>query len=103
MKRNELLIVIYTCIDELNSEMESKSQITKTPETVIFGDESPIDSLGLVNLVVSLEQAINDEFNLELTLADEKAMSEKSSPFRTVSTLADYILKLIENEGLNNG
>ena len=67
-------------------------------QTVIFGKASHLDSLGLVNLIVSLEEAVNDEFNLEIILADERAMSLESSPFRTVSTLADYILLLLREK-----
>jgi acyl carrier protein len=96
--RNKILALIFNSIDELNSQSGLDSQLSKTKETVIFGKASPLDSLGLVNLIVSLEQAINDEFNLEITLADERAMSLENSPFKTVSTLADYILLLLKEK-----
>ncbi len=46
-----------------------------------------------MNLVVALEQRIEDEFGVSLTLADEKAMSYSRSPFRNVQTLRDYVLR----------
>ena len=52
--------------------------------------------MGLVTFLVDLEQKIEDEFDLDITIADEKAMSLKNSPFRTVSTLKEYIETLLE-------
>ncbi len=94
--KDKILELIYSSIDELNEQSEPENQLTKTETTVIFGKDSNIDSLGLVNLVVTLEQAINDEFNVEISLADEKAMSQENSPFNTVSTLANYIEDLLK-------
>ena len=65
----------------------------------LLGPESSVDSLGVVNLLVTLEQNIEDEFNVNITIADEKAMSQKHSPFRSVGTLIEYIqLLLNEND-----
>ena len=57
-----------------------------------------MDSLGLVNLIVSVEQNIEDDFDVSITIADERAMSQKHSPFRTVGTLADYIEILLKEK-----
>lgn len=64
----------------------------------LFGGESLLDSLGLVSLIVSIEEAIEDQFNTSIILADEKAMSRRTSPFSKVSYLVDYILELINAE-----
>ena len=100
--RNKIINVIYSSIDELNSQNEQENHLSKTENTVIFGKESKLDSLGLVNFIVSLEQEINDEFDVEISLADEKAMSQENSPFRNILTLADYITVLIDEQN-NNG
>ena len=54
-----------------------------------------MDSLGLVNLLVIIEQNIEDEFDVSVAIADEKAMSQKYSPFRTIGTLTNYINMLL--------
>jgi len=69
-------------------------QITET--TRLFGSQGVLDSMGLTTVIVDVEQEINDRFGLAITLADERAMSQKSSPFRSVQSLADYILTLVE-------
>lgn len=60
--------------------------------TTLFGPGGLLDSMGLVTLIVEVEQALADRFALTMTLADDRAMSQRSSPFRTVGTLAEYIL-----------
>ena len=93
--RNQILEIIYQAIDEINTERDVADQLTKTETTVILGSDGKLDSLGLVNLIVSLEEAINDTLDIEITLADERAMSRESSPFKTVASLADYIQVLV--------
>ena len=70
-------------------------QLNYSPEAVLFGSGGNLDSLGLVSLLVIIEQNIEEEFDTNITIADEKAMSQKNSPFRTVSALIDYIELLL--------
>jgi acyl carrier protein len=69
-----------------------------TEDTVIVGKDAVVDSLGVVSLVVEIEQRLEAEHNLAVTLASEKAMSQRSSPFRTVGVLADYICEVATEE-----
>jgi acyl carrier protein len=66
--------------------------------TYLIGRRSMLDSLGLVTLIVDLEQRIEEQYDVALTLANDRAMSQKNSPFLTVGSLADYILTLIAEE-----
>src|SRR3990170_741070 len=80
-------IVIATMRDveeELGKPVEAIS-----PDTPLIGR---LDSLGLVTLVVDLEERIRDELGVSVTLASERAMSAKRSPFLTVASLADYVV-----------
>ena len=91
----KILDLIYRAIDELNEQQDPNEQLSKTEDTVILGPQAVLDSLGLVHLIVSLEQLVNDEMHTEITLADERAMMMDSSPFRTVRTLAAFIESLL--------
>ena len=99
--KEKILQSIYNTIDYLNAQQPSQEHIVKSNDTILFGPDSKIDSLGLINLVVAVEQNIEDEFNINITLADERAMSQEMSPFRTVGSLADYI-KVLLDEKLND-
>ena len=65
---------------------------------VLYGAKSPIDSLALVSLIIDIEQGLEEEFGVTMALADERAMSLKNSPFRTVKSLAEYIQTRLEEE-----
>ena len=54
-----------------------------------------MDSMGLVNVVIDIESFFHAQGH-KIALTSERAMSRKSSPFRSVSTLADFIVELIE-------
>lgn len=87
--------IIYSCIDELNEDLEPDEKINKSADSVLFGSGSMLDSMSLVNLITAIEELIEDEKGVYLTLADENAMSMTNSPFKTVDTLADYIVTLL--------
>ena len=87
---------IFKAIDELNEQLPPEQNLEKSIETRIIGKGGKLDSVGLVTFIVAVEQMIEDEFEVPMTLADERAMSQNQSPFRTVRTLAEYIAMLIE-------
>jgi len=100
-KNDRIKLVIMNSIEEINRQLENEHQLEKSTNTVLFGEDGKLDSLGLINLVVAVEQNIEDEFDVTITLADERAMSQETSPFRTVGTLTDYIEMLL-GEKLND-
>jgi len=63
---------------------------------LLFGPRSIIDSLTLVSLLVDVEQRLNEELGVSIVIADERAMSQERSPFRTVGTLSDYVQGLVD-------
>ena len=63
---------------------------------VLFGEGGVLASVDFVTLVLDIEEAVETVTGQSVTLADERAMSQKHSPFRTVGTLAEYIAELLE-------
>jgi len=92
----DVLRIVYRAIDELNPQLPPERRLEKSPETALFGRTGRLDSLGLVNLIVAVEQAAEDELAVSVVLADEKAMSQRTSPFRTVGALAAYVRARLE-------
>ena len=60
-----------------------------------LGRGGALDSLGLVNLIVAVEQVIETATGQSITLADERALSQKNSPFANIGSLAVYIQTLL--------
>lgn len=100
MQQSEITIkkIIFQAIDEINLDLPKNKQVSKTETTQLFGSQSPLDSLELVNLIVSIEDKIDTEFDKTITIANEKAMSMKNSPLRDVKSLTEFILTLLDEE-----
>ncbi len=98
MKIENIEKIVFSTIDALNQELNKEDRLKKSLETRLFGGNSNLDSLDLINLVVAVEQNIEDEFDVTITLADERAMSQETSPFKTVGTLTDYIEMILEEK-----
>ena len=91
-----IVTAIYRAVDWINGELPPDRQLIKAPETRLVGPQSVLDSMHLVSLIVAIEREVEDTFSLTLTLADERALSIKESPFRSIQSLADYIGILIK-------
>lgn len=66
-----------------------------TQSTRLFGSGGLFDSMDLVSFIVELEQALEDEIGVRISLTDEKAMSRRTSPFINPDSLSDFIFEHI--------
>ena len=89
MERREVVDIICQVIREVPNAPETVDE-----STWIFGSKGFLNSLALVNVILDAEQQINDRYNLLISLADDRSVSQERSPFRSVASLADYILQL---------
>lgn len=98
-ENKKLTQVIFDAIDEINEQIpEKQRKLTKSVDTVLLGESGKLDSLELVTLIIAIEQKLEDLFEVSITLSDEKAMSQKNSPFTTIGALTEYISKLMEQK-----
>jgi acyl carrier protein len=90
-----LATVIYPAMREIAPTLRSDVTYREDPDATLFGKDGVIDSLGLVTLVVAVEQRVAAAYGKQITLASQQAMSRSSSPFRTLGRLADYVIELV--------
>ena len=95
---SKVLDAVFYAIEEINQQLPKEQQLDKSTDVVIFGISGRLDSLGLVTLIVAIEQRIEEEFGVTITLTDEGAISQRDSPFRTIGALADYISLLLKEK-----
>jgi acyl carrier protein len=86
--------IVISKINEFVEENDINTDAI-TVNSRLFGGNGILDSIGIVMLVTELEEVIDDELDVEIVLADERAMSQKTSPFRSVDTLIKYIELLV--------
>ena len=97
MENIELYDLIIKSMEEVISETDNDSNISLgdlSRETRLLGSKAILDSLSLVSLIVNIEQKLSEQ-DISITIADERAMTQEKSPFRTVGTLVDYVNLLI--------
>lgn len=94
MARQAAIIeIIYRALRSLNEELEEDKRVALAPDTRLFGPDASLDSLSLVSVIVDVETAVADELGRAVSLTDDTAMTQEVSPFSSVTTLADYIVK----------
>ncbi len=90
--------ILFAAIEEINEQLPSNQTIVADKSTLLFGRDGVLDSLTLVNLIVAAEQKVQETLNISITLADDRAMSQKNSPFKSVESLANYIVMLVKEK-----
>lgn len=98
MNKNEIQKIILDALEMANHAREAEHQIPVAEATALYGKEGYLDSMALVAFLVDVEEALQDR-DLQISLSDERAMSQTRSPFRDVQTLTDYIETLIREIG----
>lgn len=88
--RGEIEAIVSDCIARLNQFREDDLKLPTAADSPLFGDGSPLDSMGLVTLMMDIEDAFADR-GVEISLSDSRAISRRQSPFQTVSTLVRFI------------
>jgi hypothetical protein len=91
MDQTQALRIIYESIDVVNGQLPPSRRLQKTPDTVIAGAAGSLDSLGIVNFVMTLEEKTAELLGRPVQLFDETTLAEENGPFRTVGRLTSYL------------
>jgi D-alanine--poly(phosphoribitol) ligase subunit 2 len=95
---NQVNQILFDAIEEINEQLPPHQKIKADQSTPLFGPEGVLDSLTLVKLIVSAEQKVQETLNVAITLADERAISQKNSPFKSVASLANYLVMIVKEK-----
>ncbi len=96
-RESELTAIILDAFTTVVRRSGVSKQGGVSPQTRLYGAGSDIDSLGLVGLLIELEERVSERYGVPVSLTDEHAMSQEHSPFRTVGSLAAYLDDLLAN------
>jgi acyl carrier protein len=100
MDKKQIFDIVINQVMELNETLPEEQKFSVNEQTVLFGNDSKIDSLSLVSVIVDLE-GVFSEHSFDISLTDDRAMTREISPFDNVTTLVDYIHEVI-NENQKN-
>lgn len=91
MSRDDVLALVKATVEGLSRELGYSGLGNVSAETELFGGANGVDSLSVVQIIAELERAAEQKYGRTIVLADERAMSRRSSPYRTVGTIADLL------------
>ncbi len=94
MNREKARTLILHRLAALGRELGKPGLEQADASTRLFVKTAALYSIGLVTLIADLEEDIRVATGKTLTLADEKAMSRLTSPFRSVDHLAEHIVRI---------
>jgi acyl carrier protein len=90
--RKDAYEIVIASLSEVFMQTGMPAPESLGEDTVLVGADPVLDSLGVVQLIVEVEQRVEQQHNISVTLANDKAMSARNSPFRTVGVLADHVV-----------
>ena len=87
--------MIHDTIDEINEQTPPDRRIEKSSHAVIVGPGSTLDSLGIINFLVSLEARVAAATGHSVSLLNDDTLNDPSGPLRTVESIQRFIAQRI--------
>ena len=94
VSRETVRNVVFNAIDEMNELLPKGRKINKNLEEVILG-KGGLDSLDLINFLVAVEEKVEGQFGITISLLNENAVEDMKSHEGTTGGLVDYVLNLL--------
>ncbi len=87
-----VLGAVFGAIDDVNQLLPAEHHVEKSLDAPILGPTAELDSMGFINLIAALEERIEAELGVTLSLVGREA---GTGTFKTVSTLVAYISQVL--------
>jgi acyl carrier protein len=97
MNKPEISEIVISNLEALLETFSDGDKFEVNNDTVLFGPNSSIDSLSLVSVIVDLESTFSLDYDLDISLTDDRAMMREKSPFDSVSSLVEYIEEIVNS------
>ncbi|OSM06779.1 hypothetical protein [Magnetofaba australis] len=93
MSQDAIAAIVRESIIELNRQLPPESRLDPdAADVVLMGEGGGLDSLSLINLFVAVEERLEEQLDLSLSLVDASAEPEGAEAFHTLSGLIDWIV-----------
>ena len=93
-----ILEAILRAIDDLNRQLPAANRIERSAEARLTGVGGHLDSLGLVNLIVAVEQSIESTLGRTVSLTGDETLGASERVFSSVGSLADHVGELLKEK-----
>lgn len=90
--KDAIFAIIHQALIEVNATRKEKIDLLSVDKLALYGAAGVFDSMQLVSFLAAVEESLDDELNIEISLTSEKAVSQTISPFSSVACLIDFII-----------
>lgn len=103
MKVEQIAQQIVSALEELNQQLPAEARIEPSPSAALLAPAGKLDSLGLVNLILLVEERMARELSAEISLTEDQTLAQPEVVFRDVQSLANHILGLVGQRAASAG
>ncbi len=89
---------IGAAIVDLNRQRAADQHLVQTADTALIGPGTNLDSLGLITLIVAVEQKVEELSGRTISLTDLTGDTGDESALRTIGTLTNYLISQLEGD-----
>ena len=90
MTYNEIKKILNEVINEINEILPANNPLTPQDSELLYGKNSKLDSVALVNFILILEEKIQIEYNYNINIFDFFSKNENYDI--TINELIEFIL-----------
>jgi len=94
LSKEEIKDTIYKCAKELNRQLPEESKLILEESTVIAGENSPLDSLGLATLIICIERHLTS-LDVSINILD-KFIESNEPPFVTIEEMSLWLIEQLK-------
>ena len=87
--------LVAEAVAELNLQRSADERIDQNPHALLFGPGGSLDSLGLVQLIAEVENAVENASGQRVNLADEALLDSAENPFTSIAALCAYLVRVV--------
>ncbi|MHC4400881.1 MAG: acyl carrier protein [Planctomycetota bacterium] len=88
--------LVSDVLGQINGTLPEEATLAARRDTPLYGGGGPLDSLGVIDLVMLLERGVAEKLGLTVSLAEHASAPRSDNPLRSVGALVDYLCTLTE-------
>ena len=93
-----VLEAVFAAVSDLNRQLPPELRLALSRDTPLVGVGGRLDSLGLINLVVAVEQHVEDDLSVQIVLTEQDTLARAESVLATIGTLTDHIETMLSGK-----
>lgn len=96
MDIQESIKIISAAIENFNESTDNTYNLQFDNNTILFGKGSVLDSIGLVNFIVSVEEEIENITGKSIVIGEDIVMTGSNNPLSSLKAFTEYIYQKIQ-------